>query len=147
MAFVTVKPAVRNRHIAHSSFNGLGRMFNSLHAAAPAGPVFRPAVNVMESDKQFTLQVAAPGLEKSDINLYVEKGVLRIEAQRKAESLAHAKLHRQGFGAYELKRSFRLGKEVDEGSISAAYEQGILTVSLPKTAAAQPKPARKITIG
>ncbi|TXB62164.1 Hsp20/alpha crystallin family protein [Phaeodactylibacter luteus] len=147
MAFVTVKPAARSRYTARAPFNDLGQVFNSLRAAAPTAPVFRPAVNVMEHERQFTLQVAAPGLERKDFELSVEKGVLQIVAQRDASTAEGCTLHRQGFGAYQLKRSFRLGKEIDEANITAVYEQGILTVSLPKTAAAQPKPARKIAIG
>jgi HSP20 family protein len=95
-----------------------------------------PAVNVKEDEKQFTLEVAAPGLQKENFNLQVEDGVLAISAETKTETSEteeKGNYTRKEFSYQSFKRSFTLDDEsVDSENITAKYENGILNVSIPK---------------
>jgi HSP20 family protein len=95
-----------------------------------------PAVNVKEDDKQFILEVAAPGLQKEHFNVAVEDGILTISAETKSEkteSNEDAKFTRKEFSYSTFKRSFTLDEEsVDADNIVAKYENGILNIAIPK---------------
>ncbi|MDB5227618.1 MAG: hspA [Bacteroidota bacterium] len=94
-----------------------------------------PLVNVKENDKEFLLEVSAPGLQKEDFKLQVEDGVLSISAEVKTqnESDENTKFTRREFSYQSFRKSFTLNKEnVDTETIVAKYENGILNVSIPK---------------
>jgi HSP20 family protein len=92
-----------------------------------------PATNVKESDKQFELEVAAPGFEKQDFKVEVEKGVLRISAEKKQETNKNEKNYtRQEFSYSSFSRSFVLPDAADENQINAGYKDGVLTLTIPK---------------
>lgn len=95
-----------------------------------------PAVNVKENEKEFTLEVAAPGLQKEHFNVVVENGVLTITAETKSEKTEgdeNSKFTRKEFSYSSFKRSFTLDEEsVDADNIIAKYENGILNISIPK---------------
>ncbi|WP_282781396.1 Hsp20/alpha crystallin family protein [Phaeodactylibacter xiamenensis] len=146
MTLVTVKP---NRTAAPSLFTDFDRVVNEVFGAAhrPVGTrTFKPAVNVIEREDNFVLQVAAPGLQKSDFEIELEKGLLTIKVERDCSAREGETIKRQEFGNYRFQRSFRLGKLIDTENVEATYEQGVLQVNLPKKEEARPKPARKIEI-
>lgn len=95
-----------------------------------------PAVNVKENEKEFTLEVAAPGLQKEHFNIAVEDGVLTISAETKSEKTEgdeNSKFTRKEFSYSSFKRSFTLDEEtVDADNIVAKYENGILNIAIPK---------------
>jgi HSP20 family protein len=94
----------------------------------------RPLVNIKENEQAFVLEVAAPGINKSDFNIKVEKGVLSISAEVKNESeQIETNYKRKEFNYSQFKRSFTLPENVNVDSISAEYKDGILLVSLPKS--------------
>lgn len=100
-------------------------------------PAFKtaPLVNVKENEKEFLLEVAAPGLQKEDFKLQVEDGVLSISAEIKTQSETdeNTKYTRKEFSYQSFRKSFTLNKEnVDTENIVAKYENGILNVSIPK---------------
>lgn len=146
MTLVTVKP---NRTAAPSLFTDFDRVVNEVFGAAHrpvATRAFKPAVNVLEREDNFVLQVAAPGLQKSDFEVELDKGLLTIKVERNWNAGEGETVKRQEFGNYRFQRSFRLGKLIDTENVEATYEQGILEVNLPKKEEAKPKPARKIEI-
>jgi HSP20 family protein len=146
MTLVTVKP---NRTSAPSLFTDFDRVVNEVFGAAhrPVGTrAFKPAVNVLEREDNFVLQVAAPGLQKSDFEIELDKGLLTIKVERDCSASEGETIKRQEFGNYRFQRSFRLGKLIDTENVEATYEQGVLQVNLPKKEEAKPKPARKIEI-
>jgi HSP20 family protein len=95
-----------------------------------------PSVNVKENETEFTLEVAAPGLQKEDFNVSVDENVLSISAEKKTETTENneqTKFTRKEFSYHSFKRSFTLDEEsVDADNIVAKYENGILNVHIPK---------------
>jgi HSP20 family protein len=99
-----------------------------------------PKVDIAENDQAFVLQAELPGMKRSEINVSLEDGVLTVAGERKPEDEKEGKnyVHRERtYGSF--KRSFRLGKEVQADTISAAYTEGVLTVTLPKVEEVKPR--------
>jgi HSP20 family protein len=106
-----------------------------------------PAVNISEGDNGFTIEIAAPGLEKKDFKIDLDNDVLTIASARedkKEESGDH--FTRREFGYSSFSRSFNLPETVDAEGIAASHKNGILSVSIPKKEEARPQPVRKIAI-
>ncbi|MCF0043582.1 MULTISPECIES: Hsp20/alpha crystallin family protein [Dyadobacter] len=135
-------------HFANPSYvNGFfGKdLFNELANPAFSGSV--PAVNVVESKEGFRIEVAAPGLQKSDFKLNLEKNQLTISAQKEQkEEDANEKYTRREFKYSSFQRTFTLPNSVDGDKIEATYNEGVLSIALPKREEAKEKPARTIDI-
>lgn len=106
----------------------------------------RPAVNILEGDADFRIELAAPGLEKGDFKVEVNKDILTISAGKEAQPVEGLKILRREFSFLNFQRSFRLPNSVDVTGIQAAYNNGILTVTLPKRDEARVKPPVNIEI-
>ena len=107
-----------------------------------------PAVNIKEGEKDFSLEIAIPGFKKEDFNIEVDNDVLTISSEVKTEKeTKEEKYTRKEFTMSAFKRAFTLPETVDADGIHAQYEDGILTVKLPKRDEALPKPKRLIEIG
>lgn len=93
-----------------------------------------PAVNIKETESEYQLEVAAPGLNKEDFNIEVKEGILKLSASKNVESEEKTeKYTRKEFGFQKFERSFALPKNAIEiENIKANYEQGVLKVTLPK---------------
>lgn len=106
-----------------------------------------PAVNVVESANGFRIELAAPGLERADFKVNLEKDVLSIKVE-KANSTEETedKFVRREYNFASFERSFQLPKSIDQEKIDAKYENGILTLTLPKREEALEKPTREISI-
>ena len=106
-----------------------------------------PAVNILENDDSFKLEVAAPGLTKEDFKINVDNELLSISAEKKNETNEkNGRYSRKEFSYVSFKRSFNLPDMVDAENINAAYENGVMTLTIPKKEEARPKPAREIKI-
>jgi HSP20 family protein len=106
-----------------------------------------PKVNIKETPDAYLVEMAAPGLKKSDFHIDIDNQVLSIASETKDENEVKEETYtRQEFGYASFKRSFTLPETVDEGKINAKYNDGILTVHLPKKEEAKQKPARSIKI-
>lgn len=113
----------------------------------PAHQGTAPAVNVAESAEGYRIEVAAPGLQKSDFKLNLDHNRLTISAEKenKAEEKSE-KYTRREFSYSSFQRTFTLPTTVDGEKINAAYVDGVLQVELPKREEAKVKPARTIEI-
>lgn len=109
---------------------------------------YSPAVNITEDENGFTLDVAAPGLRKEDFNIVVEDDLLTISAEVKTENEENTPNYtRKEFGFNSFKRSFRITEDqINQEEIKAKYENGVLSIVLPKKEEAKPLPARSISI-
>ena len=106
-----------------------------------------PAVNIIEADDHFDIQLATPGMKKSDFKIEVEEGVLIISSDTHTKSNeAETSFTRKEFGYHSFKRSFNIPDTIYVDKITAAYKEGILTVSLPKKEEALPQPKKLISI-
>ena len=106
-----------------------------------------PAVNVLESQDGFKLEVAAPGYKKEDFNVSIQHNVLTISAsqENKTEEVK-PKYARKEFSFGSFKRTFTLPQTVNGEQINATYSDGILHVTLPKKEEAKPKAPATIEI-
>ena len=104
-------------------------------------------MNVVESEDKFKIEVAAPGLEKKDFDLNIEKDYLIIESSKKEEKeVKEEKFTRREFNYASFKRSFYLPETVDANKIKAKYENGVLNITLPKMEKAEVETSRTIKI-
>ncbi|KQS32645.1 Hsp20/alpha crystallin family protein [Dyadobacter sp. Leaf189] len=138
---------VKTQFATPSYLNGFfGKdLFNEFNTPAFSGSV--PAVNVVESKEGFRIEVAAPGLQKSDFKLNLEKNQLTISAHKEQKSEeAGEKYTRREFKYNSFQRTFTLPNSIDGEKIEANYADGILSILLPKREEAKEKPARQIEI-
>lgn len=106
-----------------------------------------PSVNIRENDDNFLIEVAAPGLEKTDFSIEVNQGTLKISSEIKNENqLKEESYTRREFSYQSFCRSFSLPLTVDSDKIEAKYDKGILIVTIPKREEAKPKPVKLIDI-
>ena len=106
-----------------------------------------PAVNIIEADDHFDIQLAAPGMKKSNFQIEVEEGVLIISSDTDTQSNeTETSFTLKEFGYNSFKRSFNIPDTIYVDKISASYKEGILTVSLPKKEEALPQPKKLVSI-
>jgi HSP20 family protein len=94
-----------------------------------------PAVNVKEVDNAFEIQVAAPGIRKEDFKINLERNVLTISSENKIEHEEkdeNGAFTRREFNYSAFSRSFTLPEVAEAEKIEAAYENGILRITVPK---------------
>jgi HSP20 family protein len=119
-----------------------------------------PPVNISESDKEFAIEMAAPGYDKKDFNVNVDKNLLTISVDKEhgenvegnADTNANAdannpdnkQIYRQEFCFSSFSRSFTLPEGVDAQKIGGKYENGILTLTIPKAAVVNTKKSVEI---
>ena len=133
----------------HGLFPAFDVLFNDFFNERHETP-FLPAVNIKESGDAFTLEVSAPGRNKEDFKIELNNNQLTLSAENKeerSETDDTGKFTRREFRLSSFKRSFTLPHTVANDKIEANYENGVLTLSLPKREEAKAKPARLIEIG
>ena len=103
-----------------------------------------PLVNIRETDSAITLEAEMVGLEKDDITVDLRNDELTIRGVQPAQAAPKGfEVVYQERCPVEYKRTFVLGRTVDRNKIAASYENGVLGITLQKTAETQPK---RITI-
>lgn len=107
-----------------------------------------PAVNVRETEDDYFIEVAAPGMKKQDFKINYNNNVLTISSERQEEKEdRNEKYSRREFSYQSFQRSFTVPhNDVDGEKIEASYKDGILNIKLPKREEVKPKPAREIKI-
>ena len=106
------------------------------------GRMYRPNVDIVELPTELLLQADMPGTTGADIDIQFENGTLTIHGKvRPRQERTDYVLREYGVGDYY--REFRVSEAIDGQQISAEYQQGVLTLHLPKVAAVQP---RKIAV-
>ncbi len=99
----------------------------------------QPAVNVVESEDSFKVELAAPGFDKQDFVVNVENDFLTVTASRENKTEEkNERYTRREFSVASFKRSFKLPKTVNQEAIAAVYDNGILNVTLGKKEEAKP---------
>ena len=99
-----------------------------------------PRVDVKETDKEITIDVELPGIDKKDVKVEVRDNTLTISGERTSEKKTENEnccVAERHYGKFE--RSFSLSDAVDANNISAKYKDGVLTLAVPKTEKAIPK--------
>lgn len=106
-----------------------------------------PALDVQEKYNAYLLKMDLPGVKKDDIDINVANGTLTIKAktQREEKEENEGKLIRQERYMGSYVRQLSIGSDIDASDINARYEDGVLTLQLPKRQPSQPE-AQRITI-
>lgn len=106
-----------------------------------------PAVNIKETKDEFYLEIAVPGMKKSDFNIDVDNKILSISSEKSEEHVDKEENYtRREFGYSSFQRTFTLPDTVESDHINAKYNDGILIVHLPKREEAKEKPAKRISV-
>jgi HSP20 family protein len=99
-----------------------------------------PRVDIAETEKAFVIKVEVPEVEKDDVAITVDNGVLSIRGERKREKEEKGKtFHRIERSYGEFTRLFTLPENVDANNIKATFKDGMLSLEIPKTEKAKPK--------
>jgi HSP20 family protein len=108
-----------------------------------------PAVNIIEDEEQFKIELAAPGLDKKDLHINLKDDLLTISAESKEvrNEESEGKVTRQEFSYNSFCRSFSIPDSVDTEKIKAVHKNGILTVHIPKMEESKNTLSREIKIG
>ena len=92
-----------------------------------------PAVNIAETENEFHIELAVPGLKKEDFKINLEKNVLSVSAQKKEENVEEGKkFSKREYNYSSFTRSFTLPETVDHSKIDAEYVDGILKLNVAK---------------
>ena len=106
-----------------------------------------PSVNIRETEKEFFVELAAPGLTKKDFFVALENGLLTISTEKKVEKEETDKnFTRKEFSYSNFSRSFMLPENVNEEKIEAHYEDGILKLQVLKRVVEKAKPKKEIAV-
>ena len=144
--------AVKRNNSRNSIFNLVNDVFNNdiMMYKRNLKPTRRPMnainVNILDSDNNYQIDLAAPGLSKKDFNIEIDDKVLTISYETKKEELeekkedSNVRFIRKEFNNVDFKKSFNLEDEnINTDAIEASYNQGILSVVLPKTEVVKPE--------
>jgi HSP20 family protein len=125
----------------------LSRAFNDGGTAESGGPGWVPAVNVEETKDELVLTAELPGMKQEDVEIELENNILTIRGSKehtREEKDEERRYHlwERRWGSFQ--RSFTLPRSVSPDRIGASFENGVLTVHMPKVAEAR---SRRIEIG
>ena len=130
----------------------LPSVFNDLFDTdfMPKANATAPAINVKETDKAYTVELAAPGMTKQDFNVHInDEGNLIIKMESKQEKKdedKNTRYLRREFSYSKFEQTLILPDDVKKEDISAKVEHGVLTVELPKVVEEKVKVSRQIDI-
>jgi HSP20 family protein len=125
----------------------IDRLFEDTFGRGEGMSAWSPAVDVREGENELTLEVELPGIKPEEVEITADKGVLTIRGEKhseRKEGEENSRYHlvERTYGSFT--RSFQLPQGLNDEEIQASYNDGILSVRIPKTALPQP---RKIQIG
>ena len=93
-------------------------------------PTYAPQYDIIEKDNEYTLEFMLPGFKKDSVSINVDDDTLFIEGERKVDE--NVKYNRKGSFYGKFKKSFTLPEDVEANNIDASFQDGILSIKLPK---------------
>ena len=129
-----------NRNFDRNFDNMVDELFNGLPVVLNDGYNFLTKqgyvpVNIKETANGYTLDVVAPGFEKTDFKVNLENNVLTVSAEKKSEEkVENEKQVRKEYSYRSFKRSFTIDDKIDATAVEASYVNGVLRLNLPKKA-------------
>jgi HSP20 family protein len=93
-----------------------------------------PSMDVEEDDKEYRVTAELPGMEERDLEVLLQDGVLTLRGEKKATESRNRTFSECFHGRFE--RQLALGSEIEDGKVSATFRNGVLTVTIPKSAQA-----------
>ncbi|MER9326683.1 Hsp20/alpha crystallin family protein [Mesorhizobium sp. M0152] len=124
-------------------FRGFGSGLPSLPAFSSDGGRW-PSVEISDGEKEIRVTAEVPGMEEKDIEVLLDDGVLALKGEKRSETEDKDRQFSERFyGRFE--RRIPLGYEIDEDKVDARFNNGVLTITLPKTEQARSQ-AKRIAI-
>ncbi len=141
MRFSNQYPSLFDRFFDNDLFDWSTRNFSNTNTTLPS-------VNIKESDEDFEVEVAAPGLNKNDFRIELSHDQLTVSSERENENETKKgqQFTRREFSYQSFSRSFTLPETVESEKITAKYENGILKVIIPKKHEAKDRLVKSIEI-
>jgi HSP20 family protein len=150
MTLVKFRPAFakdffRDTFVPSHVMGLIDNALNETQAKFERNVFFTPRVDVVEKASSFEIHMALPGLTKEQIAIEVNKDQLQISGERKMSQLAeNERLHLNESFYGKFSRTFNLPENINKDAVEAEFNNGILTVSLPKTEVKEVKNSIKI---
>lgn len=136
-------PEIRNRPTLRRRGTDLTdwtRIFDSAFGDLNGWTAWAPAANLYETNEEFVLEMGLPGFDSSNIDVNVERGILTVSGQRaRSEEEERQTYHLRELTHERFSRSFSFPSSVDSDDVRADFHNGVLTVTLPKSAEAKPR--------
>lgn len=105
-----------------------------------------PTANISETEKEYQIELAAPGLTKKDFKIESENGMLTISAEKEEKSASKNGYTRTEYSFNSFSRSFTLPDNSKPENINAKYEDGVLKLTVPKKEVTPVKPKKEISV-
>ncbi|MEM9256203.1 MAG: Hsp20/alpha crystallin family protein [Pseudomonadota bacterium] len=137
--------------LARNSLFDVDRFFSNARpqlAAAQSGVAYSPRVDITEAGDHYEITAELPGVNRDDIEVTVEEGVLTLKAESQREETEEKEgrvIRRERLHGKYLRR-FNLGEQVDEGNIKASFKDGVLSLQAAKVVPEEPQ-RRRIEVG
>ena len=142
---MTIVPVSRNRRYGALSrlpdrFDELFSRFLGQEPEIFGGGGWCPLLDISEKDDAVLVRAELPGMKADDIEITVDRSMLTVSGEKKDQSEDSGENYYHVERRYgQFQRTVSLPSEVDQDNIQASYESGVLTISLPKSAAAKPR--------
>jgi HSP20 family protein len=123
----------------------MNHLFEDFFGRVPARRMFSegfwaPLMDIEETKDEILVKAELPGMRKEEVKIQINNDVLSITGERKREEETREKTYHRIERAYgKFQRMIRLPTEVDANNVKATYENGVLTIRLPKSEQAKPK--------
>lgn len=142
---------MRQVRFSHSYANQLNRvlvneMMKGYNKATSFNNSHLPSANIKEDEDKFEVALATPGLSKEQLKINLDNGKLTISFSEEEKAENKEQFVRREFAQESFKRVFSIPDSVDVSRIAAKYNNGILTVELPKKEEAKLQPSKDIDI-
>jgi len=109
----------------------------SVEATRPREPYLTPPVDIYETPESLVIIADLPGIDPAHLEVRVDQNILTLRSQTQEQMPGD--LRYREYTLVSFFRQFELGEQIDQGSIRADLKQGVLTLTLPKAAKAQPR--------
>jgi HSP20 family protein len=132
------KPAQRS--MFSNFFTDIDRMFDDDMFLMPMhlsrfGNSNLPAANIRETDKEYNIELAVPGMKRDDFNIEIDENMISISSEKEENrNEDRENYHRREYNYSSFSRSFRLPEAVKAENIKAQYDNGVLHIKVPKAA-------------
>ncbi len=135
-----------NRGLVDELFNNF--LKNDYHEDYVNNSSRKPASNVFETENEFKIEVLLPGFSKETVQLNYKDNILTIKAEgeKKAEKEKEFLYEHREFGVFDFEKQFRIPKSVNDKKINAKFDNGILSIVLPKKEEKVEKTPKEIKI-
>lgn len=112
--------------------------FNQALGPPGNGAMLKPTLDLSANDKEYTIAVEIPGVDENDVNLEIVNDTLTIQGEKKHENEEKGKNYyrmERSYGSFQ--RTLSLPDDVDQDNVTAAFNNGVLTVTMPRKALPQ----------